>query len=78
MITPSRMKVLSNPKDANKLEDAWSSYWLDSLNFSNKNLIDDPKDKLNGFTLERKEWKMLNRFRSGHGCSASKDILKNL
>ena len=52
------------------INDAWTSYWLDSPNFSNKNLIEDPKVKLNGFTLERKEWKMLNRLRSGHGCSA--------
>lgn len=53
------------------INDAWALYWSDSPNFSNKSLIEVPKERLEGFSLERKEWKMLNRFRSGHGCSAS-------
>lgn len=47
---------------------AWKSYWDSSPYFTNKHLIDYPDQKLEGFDLQRREWKMLNRFRSGHGC----------
>ena len=53
------------------INEAWSTYWCNSPDFSNKNLIEAPYEKLEGFNLEIKEWKMLNRFRSGHGCSAN-------
>lgn len=45
-------------------------YWTSSPDISNKHRIDQPHMKLEGFTLARNEWKMLNRFRSGHDCSA--------
>lgn len=53
------------------INNAWKSFWTESPNFSNKSIIENPHQKLAGFNLERKEWKMLNRFRSGHGCSAN-------
>ena len=50
------------------MKDAWKRHWTESINFSNKSLIDDPNEKLEGYDLERREWRMLNRFRCGHGC----------
>lgn len=47
----------------------WKNYWNGSPDFSNKHLIEEPHRKLEGFNLPRREWRMLNRFRSGHGCS---------
>ena len=43
-------------------------YWCETPYFTNKHLIDNPGQKLDGFELPRREWRMLNRFRSGHGC----------
>ena len=31
-------------------------------------MVENPHEKLEGFNLARREWKILNRFRSGHGC----------
>lgn len=49
-------------------EASWKTYWNSSPYFSNKHLVDNPAEKLEGFELPRREWRMLNRFRSGHGC----------
>ena len=57
--------------DSFDISDKWATYWSNSPNFSNKGLIVALDERLEGFSLERREWKMLNRFRSGHGCSAS-------
>lgn len=54
--------------DAFAVGNAWKRYWNESPYFSNKHLIDNPEQKLEGFKLPRREWRMLNRFRSGHGC----------
>lgn len=50
------------------IKDAWKRYWMDSTDFTNKSLIENPHEKLEGFGLERREWRILNRFRCGHGC----------
>lgn len=46
----------------------WKKFWDESPIFSNKFLIENPHEKLAGYNLPRREWKILNRFRSGHGC----------
>jgi len=51
------------------VQEQWINYWNESPSFTNKHLIQEPHRKLEGFSLPRREWKMLNRFRSGHGCS---------
>lgn len=56
---------IQRPFDINE---KWKEYWSESTDFSNKFLIENPHEKLAGFDLPRREWKMLNRFRSGHGC----------
>lgn len=50
------------------INDAWKQYWTDSIDFTNKSLIENPHEKLEGFELDRREWRLLNRFRCGHGC----------
>lgn len=40
----------------------WKQYWTYTCDFTNKSL------KLDGFNLKRPEWRILNRFRCGHGC----------
>lgn len=37
-------------------------FTLTTENMSTKNFIEERKEKLNGFSLERKEWKILNRY----------------
>lgn len=43
-------------------------YWTNSFDFTNKSLVVNPYEKLEGFNLNRREWRILNRFRCGHGC----------
>lgn len=50
------------------IAEAWKRHWNESPYFTNKHLIDSPDTKIEGFELPRREWKILNRFRSGHGC----------
>lgn len=51
--------------DLNLIEE-WKSEW-NRANVRNKNIIDDPTIKLNGFDEDRKIWSNINRIRSGHG-----------
>ena len=51
------------------VNEKWITFWNESPGFSNKFLVENPNQKLAGSDLPRREWKMLNRFRSGHGCS---------
>ena len=46
----------------------WREEW-DSINVTNKFLVDDPTARPPGFTLPRKKWSTLNRFRTGQGRS---------
>lgn len=52
------------------VEEKWRNFWNDTPDFTNKALISDPTQKVEGFSLPRKSWKTLNRFRTGHGCCA--------
>lgn len=47
----------------------WREFWNESQTFSNKFLIENTHEKLAGRDLLRREYKILNRFRSGHGCT---------
>ena len=58
------LEIQNNSFDTN---DAWMRFWDESGDFSNKTLIECPSQKLEGFDLPRKSWKMVNRFRCGHG-----------
>ncbi|UYV70375.1 hypothetical protein LAZ67_7002765 [Cordylochernes scorpioides] len=44
--------------------------FLDSSDIPNKNLITSPSVKIPGFSLPRREWVLLNRFRTGQGRCA--------
>jgi hypothetical protein len=46
----------------------WREEW-DSINVTNKFLVDDPTARPPSFTLPRKQWSTLNRFRTGQGRS---------
>lgn len=50
------------------INNAWKSYWTNSFDFTNKSLVQNPHEKLEGFNMDRREWRILNRFRCGHGC----------
>jgi len=51
--------------------EAWNEDWF-KKEVSNQFLITDPAICLPGFDLERKDWTLLNRFRTGHGqCAAT-------
>ena len=52
------------------INEEWISFWNSSSAFTNKSLVENPCERMGGFDFGRREWKMLNRFRSGHGCSA--------
>lgn len=67
----SRSPIWTDTEIQNEVFDiaaAWKCYWDRNPYFTNKHLIDSPGEKLDGFDLPRREWKILNRFRSGHGC----------
>ncbi len=81
---PSRLKSRKPIwKDPNikqptySIEGTWRKFWQDNPNFTNKTLIDDPSKRIEGFSLERKSWKTLNRFRTGHGCCAEQLVRWN-
>jgi len=68
---PSRFPIWTDPEIRNgnfDIANAWKLYWDRSPYFTNKHLIDCPVEKLAGYELPRREWRILNRFRSGHGC----------
>lgn len=54
------------------ITDRWKVYWDSSPEFGNKFLIENPSQQVEGFSMPRKEWKTVNSFRTGHGCSAEK------
>ncbi|UYV75975.1 hypothetical protein LAZ67_13001998 [Cordylochernes scorpioides] len=49
--------------------EAWTNSWI-STDIPNKNLITSPNVKIPGFSLPRREWVLLNRFRTGQGRCA--------
>ncbi|UYV82011.1 hypothetical protein LAZ67_21000390 [Cordylochernes scorpioides] len=51
------------------ISEAWSNSWISS-DIPNKNLITSPSVKIPGFSLPRREWVLLNRFRTGQGRCA--------
>ncbi|UYV77975.1 GBF1 [Cordylochernes scorpioides] len=51
------------------LPEAWTNSWISS-DIPNKNLITSPNVKIPGFSLPRREWVLLNRFRTGQGRCA--------
>lgn len=59
------------------IEEEWRKYWSDQPVFSNKAIIADPTQRVAGFSLPRKDWKTLNRFRTGHGCCAEQMLRWN-
>ena len=59
------------------IDENWRKFWNDSHDFSNKSLISDPTQRVEGFSLPRKEWKTLNRFRTGNGCCAEQMVRWN-
>ncbi|UYV77353.1 hypothetical protein LAZ67_15000638 [Cordylochernes scorpioides] len=46
------------------ISEAWTNTWISS-DIPNKNLITSPNVKIPGFSLPRREWVLLNRFRTG-------------
>lgn len=50
------------------LNEKLKKYWNKCPHFSNTFLIENPYEKLAGSDLSWREWKVLNRFCSGHGC----------
>ncbi|UYV62968.1 hypothetical protein LAZ67_2002670 [Cordylochernes scorpioides] len=51
------------------ISEAWTNSWI-STDIPNKNLITSPNVKIPGFSLPRREWVLLNRFRTGQGRCA--------
>ncbi|UYV68467.1 hypothetical protein LAZ67_5004401 [Cordylochernes scorpioides] len=51
------------------ISEAWTNSWISS-DIPNKNLITCPSVKIPGFSLPRREWVLLNRFRTGQGRCA--------
>ncbi|UYV84148.1 hypothetical protein LAZ67_X001318 [Cordylochernes scorpioides] len=51
------------------ISEAWTNSWISS-DIPNKNLITSPSVKIPGFSLSRREWVLLNRFRTGQGRCA--------
>ncbi|UYV66745.1 hypothetical protein LAZ67_4002750 [Cordylochernes scorpioides] len=52
------------------ISEAWTNSWISS-DIPNKNLITSPSVKIPGFSLPRREWVLLNRFRTGQGRTSS-------
>ena len=52
------------------VDKAWKEDWF-KKEVSNQFLITDPAICQPGFDLERKDWTLLNRFRTGHGLCAA-------
>lgn len=65
MVIPLNLKFYLRHKSS------LAMFWTDDRSFSNKFVIESSLEKLEGIRLARTEWKMLNRFRWGHRCSAS-------
>lgn len=59
------------------IKERWKEYWESSPDFHNKSIVDNPYELVQGFQLPRREWKTLNRLRTGHGCCAEKMFLWN-
>ncbi|UYV81029.1 hypothetical protein LAZ67_19002573 [Cordylochernes scorpioides] len=51
------------------ISEAWTNSWISS-DIPNKNLITSPNVKIPDFSLPRREWVLLNRFRTGQGRCA--------
>ncbi|UYV68231.1 hypothetical protein LAZ67_5003531 [Cordylochernes scorpioides] len=51
------------------ISEAWTNSWISS-DIPNKNLITSPSVKIPGLSLPRREWVLLNRFRTGQGRCA--------
>ncbi|UYV66742.1 hypothetical protein LAZ67_4002742 [Cordylochernes scorpioides] len=51
------------------ISEAWTNSWISS-DIPNKNLITSPSVKIPGFSLPRREWVLLNHFRTGQGRCA--------
>ncbi|UYV75545.1 hypothetical protein LAZ67_13000573 [Cordylochernes scorpioides] len=51
------------------ISEAWTNSWISS-DIPNKNLVTSPSVKIPGFSLPRREWVLLNRFRTGQGRCA--------
>ncbi|UYV81897.1 hypothetical protein LAZ67_21000069 [Cordylochernes scorpioides] len=51
------------------ISEAWTNSWISS-DIPNKNLITSQSVKIPGFSLPRREWVLLNRFRTGQGRCA--------
>ncbi|UYV62189.1 hypothetical protein LAZ67_1008159 [Cordylochernes scorpioides] len=51
------------------ISEAWTNSWISS-DIPNKNLITSPSVKIPGFSLPRREWVLLNRFRTDQGRCA--------
>ncbi len=57
------------------IKERWRQKWEECPNFENKSIIEDPTDAVPGLLLPRKDWKTLNRLRTGHGCCGEKMFL---
>ena len=68
---PSRSPIWSTVLQPDwSINEAWKEDWL-KKEVPNQSLISDPVVCQPGFDLERKDWSLLNRFRTGHGLCAS-------
>lgn len=57
------------------ITERWRQKWEEYPNFENKSIIGDPTEAVPGLQFPRKEWKTLNRLRTGHGCCGSTPTL---
>jgi len=60
-------------RNVNINESQVANKWIDKPkeeSSENNHLIRDPNNALSGFNLPRKQWALLNRFRSSHGRCA--------
>lgn len=76
----SRDPIWKNDISRNRnfsLKETWKQFWESRPEFHNKFIIDNPSDSVQGFQLPRREWKALNRLRTGHGCCTEKMFLWN-
>ena len=52
----------------------WREDWQSAM-VMNASLVDDPTVRLPGFHVPRRQWSLLNRFRTGHGhCGTCRKI----